>query len=153
VASGWVVVGFPVGCGWIPTVVTGAGQPEQMRRPGHIRLALSTRSCHLRCTVLFEQPPLMPPQWSPSARRRKSPQWFGLRREAAEVVVHDQDFLDVMREYCVADQMIDGRRAGNRNAATDQSVPARLSSISSRYLLSPRNHNERTKCCHNRAVP
>ena len=43
-------------------------------------------------------------------RRRKSPQWFGLRREHAEVVVHDQDFLDVMREYCVADQMIDGRR-------------------------------------------
>ena len=42
--------------------------------------------------------------------RRKSPQWFGLRREHAEVVVHDQEFLDVMREYCVADEMIDGRR-------------------------------------------
>ena len=47
--------------------------------------------------------------YRPALCRRKSPQWFGLRREAAEVVVHDQDFLDVMREFCVADQMIDGR--------------------------------------------
>ena len=60
------------------------------------------------------QQPLMSPRVRPSVRRRKSPQWFGLRREHAEVVVHDQDFLDVMRENCLADQMIDGRRAWPR---------------------------------------
>lgn len=41
--------------------------------------------------------------------RRKSPQWFGLRREAAELVVRDHEFLPVMREYCVAHRMVDGR--------------------------------------------
>ena len=43
--------------------------------------------------------------------RRKSPQWFGLRREAAQAVADDQDFLPLMREYCVAHRMIDNRRA------------------------------------------
>lgn len=49
--------------------------------------------------------------WAAGGRRRKSPQWFGLRREAAELVARDYEFLPVMRQYCVAHRMVDGRCA------------------------------------------
>lgn len=41
--------------------------------------------------------------------RRKSPQWFGLRRAAAEVVAADSEYLAVMRDYCISDRMVEGR--------------------------------------------